>query len=45
MELKCVGYLVGESYCDNFQFITNEELAPKRLEYVVIKESPLQMRK
>jgi len=37
MELKCVGYLVGESYCDNFQFITNEELAPKRLEYVVIK--------
>lgn len=37
MELKCVGYLVGESFCDSFQFITNEELAPKRLEYVIIK--------
>jgi len=28
---------VGESFCDSFQFITNEELAPKRLEYVIIK--------
>lgn len=37
MELICVGYLVGESFCDSFQFITNEELAPKRLEYVIIK--------
>lgn len=37
MDLKCVGYLVGESFCDSFQFITNEELAPKRLEYVIIK--------
>jgi len=37
MDLKCVGYLVGESFCDNFQFVTNEELAPKRLEYVIIK--------
>jgi DNA helicase HerA-like ATPase len=37
MDLKCVGYLVGESFCDSFQFVTNEELAPKRLEYVIIK--------
>ncbi len=36
-EEKCVGYLVGESFCDRFQFVTTRELAPKRLEYVTIK--------
>ncbi|MCS7201339.1 MAG: ATP-binding protein [Dictyoglomus sp.] len=36
-EEKCVGYLVGESFCDRFQFVTTREKAPKRLEYVTIK--------
>lgn len=36
-EEKCVGYLVGESFCDRFQFVTTRELAPKRLEYVTVK--------
>ncbi|MGB9857659.1 MAG: helicase HerA domain-containing protein [Dictyoglomaceae bacterium] len=37
MEEKCIGYLVGESFCDKFQFVTTRDLAPKRLEYVTIK--------
>ncbi|MCX7845734.1 MAG: ATP-binding protein [Dictyoglomaceae bacterium] len=36
-EERCVGYLVGESFCDRFQFVTTREKAPKRLEYVIIK--------
>lgn len=36
-EEKCVGFLVGESFCDRFQFVTTREKAPKRLEYVTIK--------
>jgi|YelNatPaOPRAMG01_1025707.scaffolds.fasta_scaffold00582_36 DNA helicase HerA-like ATPase len=37
MKEKCVGYLVGESFCDKFQFVTTRDLAPQRLEYVTIK--------
>ncbi|PMQ02156.1 MAG: hypothetical protein CBR30_00410 [Dictyoglomus sp. NZ13-RE01] len=35
--MKEIGYLIGESLCDRFQFVTTRELAPKRLEYVTVK--------
>src|SRR5512140_3066729 len=32
-----VGYIVGEVRTDEFTFVTNREIAPPRLEYIVVQ--------
>jgi DNA helicase HerA-like ATPase len=34
--MTAVGYIVGEARTDEFTFVTNAEIAPPRLEYVVV---------
>src|SRR5512132_595214 len=35
--MTTVGYLVGEVRTDQFTFVTNREIAPPRLEYIVVR--------
>ena len=34
--MDTVGYVVGEVRTDEFTFVTNREIAPPRLEYIVV---------
>ena len=34
--MSAVGYVVGEVRTDEFTFVTNTEIAPPRLEYIVL---------
>lgn len=36
-DFQAVGYVVGEVRTDGFTFVTNPELAPPRLEYIVLR--------
>lgn len=36
-EARAVGYVVGEVQTDGFTFVTNPDLAPPRLEYIVLR--------
>ena len=38
--MDAVGYIVGEVRTDAFAFVTNTELAPPRLEYIVVRDVP-----
>ena len=35
--MAAVGYVVGEVRTDEFTFVTNSDIAPPRLEYVVLR--------
>ena len=35
--MSAVGYIVGEVRTDEFTFVTNREIAPPRLEYIVVQ--------
>ena len=35
--MSTVGYVVGEVRTDEFTFVTNREIAPPRLEYIVVE--------
>src|SRR5512136_2970491 len=35
--MDTVGYVVGEVRTDEFRFVTNREIAPPRLEYIVVQ--------
>jgi hypothetical protein len=35
--MDTVGYVVGEVRTDEFTFVTNREIAPPRLEYIIVE--------
>jgi len=35
--MNIIGYVVGEVRTDEFTFVTNREIAPPRLEYIVVE--------